>query len=68
LYGYDVANENELQPPLAYLTDAIDQLTANKQRFESAPLFTAAHHGPASRRGRGHYAAMAALNRQSEED
>lgn len=68
LYGYDVAKENEISAPHVYMTDAIEQLTANKQRLESAPKFTAAHYGSASGINRGYYAAMAALSRQKQDD
>ena len=63
LLGYDVARELKPKPPLDYMLAAIAQLEKNKERLESAPQFTAAHHGSASRRGVGHHRAMAAMHR-----
>ncbi len=63
LYGYDVAGQRKPAEPLAYFNEAIDRLTKHRQQLEAAPAFTAEHHGPASRRRQGYYAAMAALSR-----
>ena len=63
LLGYDVAMKSKPKPPRDYMLAAIAQLEKNKQRLEAAPQFTAAHHGSASRRGVGHYRAMAAMHR-----
>lgn len=68
LYGYDIAKQNALKSPPEYVSEAIEQLALNKQRLESAPQFTAAHHGSASRRREGYYMASAAMRRVEKED
>jgi SpoVK/Ycf46/Vps4 family AAA+-type ATPase len=63
LYGYAVANQHEPREPLAYFHEAIGRLAEHREQLESAPSFTGDHHGSASRRRQGYYAAMAALAR-----
>ena len=68
LYGYDIAMKSEPKPPSEYMSDAIEQLALNKQRLESAPQFTAAHHGSASRRRDGYHMARAAMRRVEKDN
>jgi SpoVK/Ycf46/Vps4 family AAA+-type ATPase len=63
LYGYDVALQQEPREPLAYFHEAIDRLAKHREQLESAPSFSEDHHGSASRRRQGYYAAMAAMAR-----
>lgn len=67
LYGYDVAMGSKPRSPADYVLEAIEQLARNKQRLETAPQFTAAHHGSASRRREGYYMAQAALRRVEQD-
>lgn len=53
LLGYDVAREEKIQEPDHYFNLAVEQLQRHRVQLESAPRFTAAHHGAASQRRRG---------------
>jgi hypothetical protein len=66
LYGYDVAKAQPAREPLAYFDEAIDRLVQNRERLETAPAFTSAHHGVASRHKLGYAAVMAAYQQLNE--
>jgi len=61
LYGYEVAKEQEPHAPLAYFDEAIERLVKHRERLETAPAFTSAHHGAASRQRQEQATAMAML-------
>ena len=50
LYGYDIAREYAKKSVAHYFERAVAQLKHHRKQLESAPRFTAAHHGAASTR------------------
>lgn len=50
LYGYDIAREKPQRTAAQYFERAVELLKKHRGQLESAPRFTAAHHGVASRR------------------